>query len=212
MQGVIELAGQGLGREVGIGGGEQVGATDVPDEQRVAGENSVRNTVVGALVHGDADRLRSVSRRRHDLQRDLAEGEPLPVRQRLDGKLDRCAGAVGDHRAGAGRQLEVAAQKVGVDVCLDHPLDGQPVGSRLVEVVADVPSRVDDDGSSGGLVTDEVRGVRQARQVVLGEDHLPRAAPRSGRFVDDDRRDHSEHAVRRFHVVEDMAVPDPCPG
>ena len=47
VQRVIELAGQGLGGEVGIGGGEKVGATDVPDEQRVAGENSVRNTSPG---------------------------------------------------------------------------------------------------------------------------------------------------------------------
>ena len=46
--------------------------------------------------------------------------------------------AVGDDGAGLGRQLEVTAEEVGVDVRLDDPLDGQAPGRGLVEVDADV--------------------------------------------------------------------------
>ena len=65
----------------------------------------------------------------------------------------------------------MAAEEVGVDVRLDHPLDRQPRLRRLLEVHADVATGIDDDRATGRLVTDEVRGVRQARQVVLSEDH-----------------------------------------
>ena len=132
--------------------------------------------VAGVLVHHDADRLRRVTRRGEDLEGDLAEHEPLPVVQRLDRELDVGALAVGDDGAGRRGQLEVAAEEVGVDVGLDHPLDRQPLGGCLLEVHVDVAPRIDDHGATRRLVTDQVRGVREARQVVLREDHRPARA------------------------------------
>ena len=83
-QRAVQLPRQRIGREVCIRRGEQVGAADIADEQRVAGQHAVRRRVVGVLVHHDADRLRRVSRRRQDLEHDVAEHEPLAVVQRLD--------------------------------------------------------------------------------------------------------------------------------
>ena len=60
---------------------KQVGPSDITDEQRVAGEHAVRNSVVGVLVHDDADRLRRVAGGGKDLERDIAQREPLTVDQ-----------------------------------------------------------------------------------------------------------------------------------
>ena len=43
----------------------------------------------------------------------------------------------------------------------------------VLDVLLDVALRVDDRGDAGGLVGDQVRGVREAAQVVLLEDHAP---------------------------------------
>ena len=64
------------------------------------------------------------------------------------------------------------AEEVGVDVRLDHPLDPQPPPGGLLQVDADVAAGIDDDRPPGRLIADQVGGVRQAGQVVLGQDHL----------------------------------------
>jgi hypothetical protein len=66
----------------------------------------------------------------------------------------------------------MAADEIGVDVGLYDPFHREPLLVSLVEVDADVTPRVDDDRASGGLIGDQVRGVREASEVVLGEDHL----------------------------------------
>jgi hypothetical protein len=123
------------------------------------------------LIDDDADRLGRVAGRRQELERDLAEAEPLPVVKRLDGKLDGRIGAIADDGAGAVGQFKVAAQEVGVEVGLDDPLDHQPLARRLVEVDADIAARIHHHRPAGRLVADEIRRVREAAQVVLGEDH-----------------------------------------
>ena len=47
---------------------QQIGPTDIPDEQRVAGEHRVGHLVPGMLADQQADRLRGVPRRLPDLQ------------------------------------------------------------------------------------------------------------------------------------------------
>jgi hypothetical protein len=60
-------------------GGQQVGPADVADEQRVAGQHSVRDRVAGMLVHQDADGFRGVAGGLDDFEHDLAQGDAVAV-------------------------------------------------------------------------------------------------------------------------------------
>ena len=77
------------------------------------------------------------------------------------------------------RQFEMAAQEIGVDMGLDHTLDRQPRLGRLIEVDADISAGIDDDRTTGRLVANEIRGVRQTGQIVLRENHRSRPRDRS---------------------------------
>jgi hypothetical protein len=149
----------------------RVGPADVADEQRVPGQDAVRDPVARMLVHDEADRLRRVAGRGQHLDRHLAQREPLTVGQQLRRERDVRAGPEAHGRAGTGPDLEVAGHEVGVDVGQDDPFDREAPGRRLVQVHADVAPGVDHDGPAGGLVADHVRGLRQAGEVVLAEDH-----------------------------------------
>ena len=59
------------------------------------------------------------------------------------------------------------AQKIGMNVRLYDPLDTEAVGRSLLDVNVHVPLGVDHDGAPGCLIANEVRGVRQARKIVL---------------------------------------------
>src|SRR5262249_27980004 len=124
------------------------------------------------LTHDDADRLGRMARRRQHLERELTQPEPLGVPEHVDREVHLGTVAVRDRGARLVRQLEMAAQEVGVHVRLDDALDAQPVGAGVVEVQGDVASRIDDDRPARCFVTHEVRGLRQAVEVVLDEVHL----------------------------------------
>jgi len=79
LDGVVQLVAEFVGGDAD--GSEQVGSPDVADEQGVASEDAVGDLVVGMLVHEDADGFRCVPRGVHDLQGDLAQGDPFAVRQ-----------------------------------------------------------------------------------------------------------------------------------
>jgi len=63
----------------------------------------------------------------------------------------------------------VPGDEVGVEVPVDHPADGEPVGGSVNEVLADVAARVHDHRLPGAGVSDQVRRLRQALDVVPGE-------------------------------------------
>ena len=102
----------------------------------------------------------------------LAQRETLPVVQQLDRELGLRTLPVGDDRAGAGSQLQVPADEVGVNVGLDHPLDQRAPLGGLFQVDADVTARIHDDRPAGGLIADQIGGMGQAGQVMLGQDHF----------------------------------------
>ena len=150
---------------------EQVGASDVTDEQGVAGEHAVRRVVVGVFPHDDADRLGGVAGRVADLEHDIAERDAFAVFElaRLEfGLGDR---GVGDLGAGGLGELEVTRQEVGMEVRLDDEFDRQARRSRITHVLVDVAAGVDDNRSAGGFIGDQVRGLREAVEVVLRELH-----------------------------------------
>jgi hypothetical protein len=51
-------------------------------------------------------------------------------------------------------------------------LDAKPGGGGIVDVVLYVSPRIDHHSPTGGLITDEVRGLGETFQVVLGELHV----------------------------------------
>lgn len=166
---VVEHRAEFLGRHTG--GGEEVGAADVADEQRVAGQHSVGDLVVAVLVHEDADRLGGVAGGLHDLQGHLAEGDALALGEGADRVLGLGAAAVADPCSGPVGQLQVSGDEVRVEVGVDHPDDGEAPCLGVRQVLRDVPSRVDDDRPAGRLVGDQVRRLGEAVEVVLREEH-----------------------------------------
>src|SRR5690606_10583961 len=60
---------------------------------------------------------------------------------------------------------------VGVEVRLEHQLDGEAEGVSVGEVLGDVALRVDHDRPAGRFVADQVGRMREALEVVLLEDH-----------------------------------------
>ena len=107
-----------------------------------------------------------------DLERDVTERVALAVGDPVDRELGLGGRAVARSSRRCRGQLEVAGQEVGVEVGLDHPLDASVrASSASARYSAMSRLRVDDHGPPGGLVTDQVRGVGQAAEVVLGELH-----------------------------------------
>ena len=68
-------------------------------------------------------------------------------------------------------QLQVAGDEIGVKVSQKYMLDLEAMLRGEVNILACVALRVDDCGRARLLVSNYIRGVRQARQVELLEDH-----------------------------------------
>ena len=68
-------------------------------------------------------------------------------------------------------QLEMAGEKIGVQVSEDDVLDAKVVLLGKLQIDADVPLRVDDHRATGSFVRDQVGRVSQALEVELLEDH-----------------------------------------
>ena len=171
VQGCTQLVGGDAHR------GEQVGTPDVADEERVAGEHgcglgTLALRRAGQVAHHDRDRLGCVARRRQELQLDIAHGDALAVVHQPGGEPGSGGVAEDDLGAGRGGQLQVARQEVGVEVRLDHVGDGQPRGLGVTQVLVDVATGVHHRGQTARLVGDQVRGLREALQVVLVDLHV----------------------------------------
>jgi len=94
------------------------------------------------------------------------------------------AGAVAEHdgRAGALGQLDVTRDEVGVQVRLEHPLDGEAMRLRRIDVLLDVALRIDHGRLAAAA--DQVRRMGKARQVEGFEHHDGPPCPGSpGRIV-----------------------------
>ncbi len=144
----------------------QIGAADVADEERVAGEQARRPSV---LHHQPADALRRVSRRLQRPQLDGAEAEDIAV---SDGRVWEGRVRPGPHddlRACARRQLAMSADEIGMEVRFDDVADGQAIASRLVDVLIDVSLWI--DHGSLAAVSDQIRSMRQAAKIELLEVH-----------------------------------------
>ncbi len=137
----------------------QVGAGDVADEERVAGQH--RDRVAAAARRRAAGRRCARAGGRgcgSPRSHRLAQLQRPAVGERLVLVLGPGQLADVDRRPGRPRQAAVAGDVVGVVVGLEHVLDPHPVQAGEVEVGLDVPLRVDDRGDARS------RGRRRGRR------------------------------------------------
>ena len=149
----------------------EVGAGDVADEQRVAGQDRPRLVAARGVDERERGVLGAVAGRvqRADLQR--AEFEFPAVVERLVVVVGLGVAVDVDGRAGGGDEPAVAGDVVGVVVGLQDVLDAHAEVAREAQVLVDVELRVDDGGDAGVLVADEVAGAAEVVVGELAEDH-----------------------------------------
>ena len=75
-------------------------------------------------------------------------------------KRRTCLGSDHNLRPGSRRQFAMPADKIGVQVGLDHISDAEAFARRLVDVLVDVPLRI--DHCRLAAVADQIRGVGKA--------------------------------------------------
>jgi hypothetical protein len=148
----------------------EVGPADRADEERVTGQHEPG--IVAAAAVGDDERevLGPVARRRERADQNVAELELGSVGERLVPVLR--AGLVRDveGRPGGLSEAAVAGDVVGVVVRLEHVREAEVVLVGELEVVLDLPLRVDDGCLAP--VRDHVRGAGEILVQHLAEEHL----------------------------------------
>ena len=82
-------------------------------------------------------------------------------------KSRACLFPENDFSPGARGQLPMAADKISVQVSLDHILDPQPSRLGFLDVLIDVALRI--DNSSVAFRADQIRSVRQTAEIELLE-------------------------------------------
>ena len=167
---VVEHVGEFVGRHADAR--QEIGPAHVADEERVAGEHGERlGAALGQVVDEDRDALRRVAGRLHDLELHVAKLDRVAVLHFLAGEFRLRPPSEVDRRPGLVTQLDVAGDEVGVEVREEDVLDRVSAGLGVGQVVVDVALRIDHRGRLRLLVGDHVRGVRQAREVVLLDLH-----------------------------------------
>ena len=119
----------------------------------------------------DGDGLDGVAGGFEDLQAHAGEVECVAVVHGDEGVLGDGAGAEMDGGAAAIAELEMAGDEVGVEVREEDVADLEAECVGVVEILLDVALRVDDDGGVAGFVAEKIRGVGEAAEVVLFQDH-----------------------------------------
>src|SRR3984957_14946183 len=150
----------------------QVGAANVPDEQRIArkhGMGMVR--VLVQIKHQDGDGLDGVAWRFQHLQPQPWEAERIPVlhRHKRVFRLGACTEMNGCPTAVT--QLQVPGDEVRMEVGQKDVADREAELLSVYQVLLDIPLWVDHDPRSARLVPQQVGGMGQASEVVLFQDH-----------------------------------------
>ena len=152
--------------------GAQVGAADIADKQRVAGEDGVRLCrVLLQIEDQDRDGLDGVAGGFEDLQAQSREVERIAVLHGHESVFRLGAGAEMDGRAATVAQFQMAGDEVGMEVGQEDVADLEAEFLGVGQVLLDVALRIDDDGGRAGLVSEQIGGVGQAAQVVLFQNH-----------------------------------------
>ncbi len=119
----------------------------------------------------DRDGLDGVAGGFEDLQAQSREVERIAVLHRHERVFGLGAGAEMDGRAATVAQFQMAGDEVGVEMGEEDVADLEAERFGVGQVLLDVALGIDDDGGGTGLVSEQIRGVGQAAQVVLFQDH-----------------------------------------
>src|SRR5215469_11825470 len=106
-----------------------------------------------------------------DLQAQARELERIAVFHRGEGVLGLRAGAESNRGTAAVAQLQMPGDEIGMEMREEDVADGEAELCGVGQVLLDIALRINDDRSSAGLVSDEIRCVREAAQVVLLQNH-----------------------------------------
>jgi len=156
-----------------IGGGPteghaEVGAADVADGERVVGENGMRLGVAGVEIEDKKrDGFGSVTGSFERFETDAAEFDDVAVVKWSEGVIGTGSGAEIDGSADAGAEFEMAGEEIGVEMGEEDVLDGEGVLGSEGAVLVDITLRIDDGGGAGGLISDEIVSVNEARKIEL---------------------------------------------
>jgi hypothetical protein len=86
----------------------------------------------------------------------------------VSAEVDRCALAIA--------QLKMPGDEIGVKVGEEHVPDPTAEPVSILDVLIDITLRIDDRSDSAPLISHQIRGMREAPEVVLPKDH-PRPPP-----------------------------------
>ena len=176
----VELPGSRL-RGVGDPGRllQQIGAAHVADEDEVAGDHPDRLGRRGAVGDHEDQVLRGVARRVNRLNRDVADGDRVAIREHRDVGVGPesvlpvpCPASAHVHPgAGRGRQFPEARHEIRVDVGLGDGHDGETLCRGHLEIGSNHAGRIDHDCRAVGLTPDQIARLRQLLVVESPEIH-----------------------------------------
>lgn len=115
--------------------------------------------------------LGCVTRRVQHLEGDIAHLDDLSVHHRAVVVAKSRSRITEYLHVGACGDLRYAAEVIVVPVCVDGVSDSQSPIPGLIEVTLDVPLRIEHERVTRLVVADEIRGMSQALQVELLEEH-----------------------------------------
>jgi len=150
----------------------EIRTSDVAHKQRVARQDRRRRR--GArdrVVHDKGNRFRRVPGRLQRLDAHVAEIDDAAIANRRERVFGVGGATQIDSGAGAVTQLEVAGNEISVEVGQKDMADAQAVIRSERQVLIDVALRIDYRGQATPLVANKVRGVRQAVEIELSQDH-----------------------------------------
>ena len=109
--------------------------------------------------------------RLHHLDAHVTKVDDAVVADRLECIFGNRRASEANRRADAVSQLEMARDEIGMEVREEDVRDAKMVIRSERQVLIDVALRIDDGGQAARLVGNDVRGVSQAVQIELSQDH-----------------------------------------
>src|SRR5687768_16063240 len=106
-------------------------------------------------------------RRLQDLQPHLSELQDIALSKSSKVKIGLSLGAQTNRGADAVSELDVAREEISVKMGEENVVNVKVVLDGVVEVLIDIALRVDDNGSSGRLIGNEVRCMCKTAKIIL---------------------------------------------